>query len=140
MSRPSNNTRRRWANLVMPYLPTAPDAPISVPELVQKTQLRSQEVHHGVGMIRDEMASDGGRPLLSSGAGYRFSFDEAEVADFRSRQTRRAYTTIRRLYSGVIRPYLAAQPPGSQEGKQAAKQMSRALEDLHELISVNGRT
>jgi hypothetical protein len=139
VSRPSKNKRTRWANVVLPYLPMAPDAPISVAELVAKTGLRTQEIHHGVGMLRDEMVKDGGRPLVSGPDGYRFTFDESDVAEFRSRQTRRAYTTMRRLWNGVLRPYLATLPPGSKEAKEAAKQMGRALEDLGELVTVNGR-
>jgi hypothetical protein len=89
MSRPSKSRLTRWADLVMPHIPSAPSTAISVADLMAKTGLREQEVHHAVGFIRDEMAEIGGRPLVSSGEGYRFTFDEAEVAGFRSTQTRR---------------------------------------------------
>jgi hypothetical protein len=139
MSRPSKSRLTRWADLVMPHIPSAPSTAISVADLMAKTGLREQEVHHAVGFIRDEMAEIGGRPLVSSGEGYRFTFDEAEVAGFRSTQTRRAFTTMRRLWHGVLRPYLASLPAGSHEAKQAQKQMGRALEDLGEIVTVNGR-
>jgi hypothetical protein len=139
MSQPSKAKRTRWANAVAPHIPSAPDAPISVDALVGLTGLRPQDVHHGVGFLRDETIEAGGRPLVSTGAGYRYTFDEPEIADFRVRSTRRAHTTMSRLWHGVLRPYLASLPATSPESRQVSKQMERALEDLGDLlVGANG--
>lgn len=141
MSRPSKAKRTRWANTVTAHIPTAPAAPITVDDLMALTGLRRQEVHHGVGMLRDEMRAAGGTPLVSNSDGYRFTFDEAEIAGFRVRSTRRAHTTMSRLWHGVLRPYLGSLPPSSPEARQVAKQMQRALEDLGDiLVGANGRS
>jgi len=139
MSGPSKTMLARWASIVKPHIPTAPDPPISVPELVALTGLRSQKIHHAVGMLRDEGVKADGRPLVSDSDGYRFTFEESDIGGFRSRQTRRAHTTMRRLWNGVLKPYLATLPPGSSEVKDAKKHMERVLEDLGDLLTMNGR-
>lgn len=140
MSRPGKSKRERWANLIAPHIPTAPAAPITVLALQRLTNLRRNEVTHGVGELRDQMVTNGRMALVSDHTGYRYTLDEAEVAAFRSLSTRRAYTTIRRCHYGAIRPFLASLPKLSPEARQVEKQMTRVLEDLGELVGANGRS
>lgn len=120
-----------WSQLIFMHIPTVNDGdPISGADLAAATGLSTRQIRHAVAYLRDNFPEF---PLVSSPKGYRFSLDNIDVQQYRRARVRTAHTTIKRMYAGVVRPYLQQTvPPDIAE--MVTRQFSRVLEDVSALI------
>ena len=122
--------RDDWGDLVFMHIPTAPDVPISGKDLAKRSKLTINQVQDGVAALRDRFPDF---PLVSNHLGYRFSEYEVDVTPFRRKRMRSALTIIRRLWTGVLRPFLLRQAD-PQLATFMTKQFERAMQDIADLV------
>jgi len=123
--------RHTWADAIFDQIPADGETPISADDLVEATGLTKGQVAAGVAYLRDQHPEF---PLLSSRDGYQFSIDPEAVIAFQRWRARAALTTMRRLWTGAVKPYLnkTARKP---ERLLITKQFERLLEDLADVGS-----
>lgn len=118
--------RHTWADAVFDVIPADGERPISVETLAVKTGLTKRQVQSGVAYLRDQHPEF---PLISSGDGYQFTVDSEAIVAFQRWRARSALTTMRRLWTGAVQPYLEKKAT-KRERAAATKQFERLLEDL----------
>ena len=123
--------RDKWAEQVFMHIPVGDDQGLTAAELAEVTGLSPQQVSAAVAYLRDHYPE---LPLVSGKTGYRFSLDAADVEAFRRWRVRSAQTTIRRAWTGVVKPYLD-RAGSALETRIIARQFERLLEDLEELTA-----
>jgi hypothetical protein len=119
--------KQYWADLVAAAIPV--DEWMSQAEVCEATKLTPAQVMAGVAWIRDEVPD---LPLVSSRDGYSFTLQATAIRKYNNRRVRAAFTIIRRLYTGVIKPWLVK--INHPKGKEVDKQFSRLLEDLADVL------
>jgi hypothetical protein len=123
--------REKWADEIFEHIPVNEEGWISNADLAEASGLTGAQVAAAVAYMRDSIPD---LPLVSGPQGYAFTVNEADVSRFRLQRARSAHTTIRRLWSGVLKPYI--DQSGDQfEAKRTAKQFERLLEDIEELTA-----
>lgn len=127
--RPSQ--RKGWADAVFQHIPVNEEGWISNPDLAEISGLTGGQVAAAVAYLRDNHPD---LPLVSGPQGYTFTVDEADVNRFRLARARSANTTVRRLWYGVLKPYLEKKADAG-ETRLMTKQYERLLEDIEELTA-----
>lgn len=131
--RPSKSKRPEWAARVFDHIPAGSnDAPISGEDLAALSGLTLSQVSAAIEHLRDNHPD---LPLVSSPRGYLFTLDATTVAAYYGARAKAAYTIMRRLYSGAVEPFLRQSGINSKDAKLIAKQFSRAIEDLADIIA-----
>jgi hypothetical protein len=129
--RPSK--RLEYATLVFMHIPAGNNAaPISGKDLADLSGLTLMQVAKGIEAIRDDYPEF---PLVSSPQGYLFTIDAGAVAKYRSARAKSAHTTIRRLWTGTIKPYISQPGFNSREARRTSKEFERVIEDLADILS-----
>lgn len=126
--RPSR--RSAWADQVFDHIPGIGSEPLSGDDLAKASNLTVAQVQSAVAYIRDNYPEF---PLISSPDGYFFSMDLDAMNKFRRARMKSALTTIRRTWTGVVKPYLdhINNPIITQT---LHKQYKRLMEDMGELV------
>jgi hypothetical protein len=123
--------RPRWAALIEPHIPPEiDDRDVSASDLMNLTGLGYMQVIAGVAWLKDNRPN---LPLVSSKAGYRFTTDAQRVRTHRHWRLATAYTVLRRVYRGVISPYLASMS-NRPLAQMVERQFERVLQDVESLL------
>jgi len=132
MGRPAE--RPTWAAAIFEHIPeVGVDGDIwrGKAELAALTGLTAAQVAAAVAYLRDTYPD---LPLVSGRDGYRWSTDADDVVAFRQWRARTAHTTMRRLWTGVMKPYLD-ELGDAKVTNPITKQFERLLEDMGELTA-----
>lgn len=126
----------RYADAIFDLIPVENEGWIPQHELAEKAELSGAQVAAGVAYLRDNYPE---LPLVSSTDGYCFTLNEADINRFRLARTRSALTTYRRLWRGVIKPYVDRMVENKRISQREAdfltKQYARLLDDLDGMAS-----
>jgi len=126
----------RYADDIFDHIPVEQEGWISQTDLAEDADLTGAQVAAGVAYLRDNYPE---LPLLSSTEGYCFTLNEADINRFRLARTRSALTTYRRLWRGVVKPYIDKSVDRQSISRQQAafltKQYARLLDDLDDMAS-----
>lgn len=122
--RPSQ--REFWADKMARVIPI--DDFVPGHQISKLTGLTLGQITSAAAWIRDEMPD---LPLVSSPAGYTFTTQATAIRKYNNRRVNAAFTIMRRLYTGVIRPWLLK--IDYPDAKRIEKQFSRILEDVADL-------
>jgi len=121
----------RYADAVFDLIPIEAEGWIGQDDLAHKAGLTGGQVAAAVAYLRDNYPE---LPLVSSVDGYCFTLNEADINRFRLARTRSALTTYRRLWRGVIKPFIDKgvrnQRMTKREAEFLEKQYERLLDDL----------
>lgn len=126
--RPSR--RSAWADQVFDHIPGIGSEPLSGDALAKASNLTTAQVQSAVAYIRDNYPEF---PLISSPDGYYFSMDLDAMNKFRRARMKSALTTIRRTWSGAVKPYLD-RINNPIISNTLHKQYKRLMEDMGELV------
>ena len=123
--------RERWAEEIFQHIPVNEEGWISSTDLAEASGLTVGQVAAAIAYLRDNMPA---LPLVSGPQGYTFTVDAVDVGRFRAAAARTAHTRIRRMWLGVVKPYV------EQLGDQVTvrlltRQFERLLEDIEELTA-----
>lgn len=125
--------RPEWAARVFDYIPSGANAaPITGDALCELADLTPSQLTAAIAYIRDNHPE---LPLISGPQGYQFSINASSVAAYYSARAKAAHTIMRRLYDGAVQPFLKQSGLNSKDAGLIAKQFSRAIEDLADIIS-----
>ena len=139
MSRAPSLTQAR-AESVFDHLIANPDG-LTLTDLATRLDCTYKQARDGIARLRDTLGVDAKALVYDTrgiGQGkragvYFFTLDADLIDRHRARIVRGAFTTMRRLYTGTLRPYLHSQPDAI--ARIVARQFERLLEDMDELIS-----
>jgi hypothetical protein len=125
-----------YADAIFDHIPVEAEGWISKDDLAQEAGLTGAQVAAAVAYLRDNYPQ---LPLVSSTDGYCFTLNEADVNRFRMARTRSALTTYRRLWRGVVKPFLDKSVESHRMTRREAefltKQYDRLLDDLDGMAS-----
>ncbi len=119
----------QYGGLVFQLIPSAPKS-ISCRELQRKLNLSRHQVESGVAYLRDTYPNV---PLVSSQDGYTFTTNERQVKTFQQMRMLVARTTVRRVFRGVILPFIKINAPMMEP--LITKQFERLMQDIGDLVS-----
>lgn len=126
----------RYADAIFDLIPAQGEGWISQRELADRAGLTGAQVGTAVAYLRDNYPE---LPLVSGPAGYCYTLDEADINRFRLARTRSALTTYRRLWRGVIKPFVEKSTErggiSEREAQFLTKQYDRLLDDLETMAS-----
>jgi hypothetical protein len=127
----------RYADAVFSIIPVEDEGWISQDELAEKAGLSGAQISSAVAYLRDNYPE---LPLVSSAQGYCYTLNEADINRFRLARQRSALTTYRRLWRGVIKPYIEKSVErggiSPREGKFLTKQYNLLLDALEDMTVV----
>jgi hypothetical protein len=113
------------------WIPALNDDPISAAEIAEVSGLTVPQVYEAFGFIRDNSPD---LPLPSDRRGYAYSSKPEVIDRYRNAAMKTALTRIRRLWRGVIKPFLAL--IGNEEWAQyQTKQFERLLVDIEDMVA-----
>lgn len=125
-----------YADVIFDLIPVDDEGPVSKCDLADKAGLSEAQVAAGVAYLRDNYPE---LPLVSDGRGYSFTLNEADINRFRLARQRSALTIYRRLWRGVIKPWIEKSVErgqiGRTQGAFITKQFERLLEDLEGMVA-----
>lgn len=125
--------RPEWAARVFDYIPSGANAaPITGEKLGALADLSPSQLNAAIEYIRDNHPD---LPLVSGPKGYQFTINASTVAAYYNARAKAAFTIMRRLYDGAVQPFLKQSGISSKDANLIAKQFSRAIEDLADIIS-----
>jgi len=92
-----------YSDVIFDLIPAEGEGPISKSDLADKSGLSEAQVAAGIAYLRDNYPE---LPLVSDSRGYSFTLNEADINRFRLSRQRSALTTYRRLWRGVMKPWV----------------------------------
>lgn len=129
-------TAERYADAIFDLIPVEAEGYLSNTDLADQADLTGAQVAAGVAYLRDNYPE---LPLVSNSRGYCFTLNEADVNQFRLARQRSALTTYRRLWRGVVKPYMdksvASGDMDAVTARYMTKQFERLLQDLDEMTA-----
>ena len=132
----SEARRRRYAELIDPFIPRDDDEPvISGADLDRKTGLSRHQRYAGIAYLREHASAPNLEPLVSSSRGYRITHDAVAVWAFRHARVGSALTIMTRAYFGAIKPFLEVLAKKNTSAGLLMRQVERVIEDLEYLVS-----
>jgi hypothetical protein len=120
----------RWADHLFQVVPCVGEDPKPSRAITAETGLTQDQIYDAAAFIRDNYPEF---PLVSSAKGYHFTVESGLVDRYRLARVKTGYTTIRRTWQGVVRPYLETLED-RKLARATAKQYERVLEDVRELL------
>lgn len=125
-----------YADAIFDLIPVEAEGWIGNAALADAAGLSPAQAAAGVAYLRDNYPE---LPLVSNRQGYCFTLNEADVSQFRLSRQRSALTIYRRLWRGVVKPFLDKRVVAGEMDKVTAryitKQFERLLQDLDEMTS-----
>src|SRR5262245_59317240 len=92
-----------YADVIFDLIPVEDEGWLSKCDLADMAGLTEAQVAAGIAYLRDNYPE---LPLVSESRGYAFTLKEADINRFRLARQRSALTTYRRLWRGVIKPWV----------------------------------
>lgn len=108
------------------------EAPVSRADLCALSGLTVAQVKAGLEYIRDHHPD---LPLVHTAAGYRFTTDADSVTANRIEGVRSVLTRMRRLWDGLVNPYISQPGFNQRDLKRVTKQFERVIEDLADILA-----
>jgi hypothetical protein len=112
---------------LIPVVADDTDRPISNQKLAAESGLTPAQVAAAVAYMRDNYPE---LPLVSSSDGYCFTLRSGDINRFRLARMRAALTIIRRLWRGVIKPYVDRRVKNEKMGADQAGFLTMQFEHL----------
>lgn len=117
-----------YADVIFDLIPVDDEGPISKCDLAEKAGLTEAQVGAGVAYLRDNYPE---LPLVSDVRGYAFTLNEADINRFRLARQRSALTIYRRLWRGVVKPWIQK---SAEQGSISAREAGSVTMQFEHLL------